>query len=166
MKKNILSNVYSIIKNVRLFYVISCTVVLSSSCNSSNRHENDNINDEYVNRIDENNEDVSVSDSHINSEWIEIGELTALQWVVASYDNNIMSIETVDAPVWYKLIDGEKVYSIYRRGRILTKNTYKTIKVYNGSQDDYEIIDVSGYNYMHENISNGGGKLVEFISLP
>lgn len=166
MKKNILSNVYSIIKNVRLFYVISCTVVLSSSCNSSNRHENDNMNDEYVNRIDENNEDVSVSDSHINSEWIEIGELTALQWVVASYDNNIMSIETVDAPVWYKLIDGEKVYSIYRRGRILTKNTYKTIKVYNGSQDDYEIIDVSGYNYMHENISNGGGKLVEFISLP
>ncbi len=166
MKKNILSNVYSIIKNVRLFYVISCIVVLSSSCNSSNRHENDNMNDEYVNRIDENNEDVSVSDSHINSEWIEIGELTALEWVVSSLDNYYMSIKTVDAPVWYKLIDGEKVYSIYRRGRILTKNTYKTIKVYNGSQDDYEIIDVSGYNYMHENISNGGGKLVEFISLP
>lgn len=103
------------------------------------------------------------------SNWIEIGEVTALQWIDSDVGQHTMNAKTIYTYCWYKIVDDKKIYSISSKGRILTKNTYKTIKVGNALGGDlsegYSIIDVSGYKYMHEYV-NGRNKMVEFVSLP
>lgn len=148
--------------------IVFLIAMISHGCVSGSENSNRRTNSNQELTVDEEMES-SVSDNK-NSDWVEIGEVSALKWVDSYFDgNHAMVAETFYTYCWYKLVDGEKIYSISQKGRILTKNTYTEIKVGNALSGDlsegYSYIDVSGYKYMHQYV-NGRDKMVEFVTLP
>lgn len=147
-----------------------CIIILLPNC-SSNKKDEESKNRSFPTSYIENelNSD-SNTENELNtvSDWIDIGKVSTLWWIEKSIEK-WSYVETNYSHCWYKMVGGEKIYAAVDRDKTLTKNTYDQIKVGKGQSGDlsegYNYVDVSGYNYMHQYISNGD-KFVIFVSLP
>lgn len=142
--------------------IIICIVTLLPNCSSNKK----DVESEIRAFSDSNAE----NESKTVSDWIEIGEVSTLWWFESSFSGrNMSNIETHYSNCWYKMVGGEKIYAAVEKDKTLTKNTFNQIKVGKGEGGDlsegYSYVDVSGYNYMHQYISDGD-KFVIFVSLP